>query len=65
MNERRTDDCSQDRPRHEGGDPASLKQDPAQAYPTGGAGLISEERAHPREVGKAPPEPPSQEQGRQ
>ncbi len=25
---------------HEGGDPASLKQDPAQAYPTGGAGLI-------------------------
>ncbi|HJT78918.1 MAG TPA: hypothetical protein VJ739_17100 [Gemmataceae bacterium] len=64
MGEKRIDHLQPGAPRHEGGDPASLQQDPAQAYPTGGAGLIPEERAHPREVGKAPPGPPDEKTAR-
>ncbi len=43
-------------PHHEGGDPASLQQDPAQAYPTGGAGLLDPRNDPARDVG-APSEP--------
>ncbi len=43
-------------PRHEGGDPASLAQDPAQFYPTGGAGLL-DPRNDPARDDVVPPEP--------
>lgn len=36
---------------HEGGDPASLEQDPAQFYPTGGAGLIDPKNDPLRDTG--------------
>lgn len=38
-------------PHHEGGDPASLQQDPAQVYPTGGAGLLDPRNDPARDIG--------------
>ncbi len=39
---------------HEGGDPTSLKQDPAQFYPTGGAGLVHHDTDAPQEADQPP-----------
>jgi hypothetical protein len=38
-------------PDHEGGDPVTLKEDPAQFYPTGGAGLVNPADATRTDVG--------------
>lgn len=44
----------ENQPHHVGGDPASLEQDPAQAYPTGGAGLVDPKNDWLRDVGRTP-----------
>jgi hypothetical protein len=52
MHDREKSQPDENAPHHETSDPASLKLDPAQVYPTGGAGLAPPGRQPPEEPGE-------------